>query len=78
MCVQLYDLVQQKKHAEALALQRKLTPFARAVTATYGPGGLKAAMDLAGYVGGKPRAPLPPATPQAIEAIRKLLAELTD
>jgi len=77
LCVQLYDLVQQKKHAEALALQRKLTPFARAVTTTYGPGGLKAAMDLAGYVGGKPRAPLPPATPEAVEIIRKLLAALT-
>ncbi len=78
LCVQLFELVQQRRHAEALALQRRLTPFARAVTATYGPGGLKAAMDLAGYVGGKPRAPLPPATPQAIEAIRKLLADLTD
>jgi 4-hydroxy-2-oxoglutarate aldolase len=78
LCVQLYELVQQRRHAEALALQRRLTPFARAVTATYGPGGLKAAMDMAGYVGGKPRAPLPPATPQAIEAIRKLLADLTD
>ncbi len=78
LCVQLLELVQQRRHAEALALQRRLTPFARAVTATYGPGGLKAAMDLAGYVGGKPRAPLPPATPQAVEAIRKLLADLTD
>ncbi len=78
LCVQLFELVQQRRHAEALALQRRLTPFARAVTATYGPGGLKAAMDLAGYVGGKPRAPLPPATPQAVEAIRKLLADLTD
>lgn len=77
LCVQLYDLVQQRRNAEALALQRRLTPFARAVTATYGPGGLKAAMDMAGYVGGKPRAPLPPATPQAIEAIKKLLSELT-
>jgi len=77
LCVQLYDLVQQKKHAEALALQRRLTPFARAVTTTFGPGGLKAAMDLAGYRGGRPRAPLPPATPEAVEAIRKLLAALT-
>jgi len=77
LCVQLYDLVQEKKHAEALALQRRLTAFARAVTTTFGPGGLKAAMDLAGYVGGKPRAPLPPATSEAIEIIRKLLAALT-
>ena len=77
LCVQLYELVCQKRNAEALALQRRLTPFARAVTATYGPGGLKAAMDLAGYAGGRPRAPLPAATPQAVEAIRTLLAGLT-
>jgi 4-hydroxy-2-oxoglutarate aldolase len=77
LCVQLWELVRQNRHAEAVMLQRRLTPFARAVTSTYGPGGLKAAMDLAGYAGGKPRAPLPPATPQAVETIKALLAELT-
>lgn len=77
LCVQLYDLVQQKKFAEALALQRRLTPLARSVTAVYGPGGLKAAMDLAGYVGGRPRAPLPPASPQAMDVIRKQLTDLS-
>lgn len=76
LCVRLYDLVQQGRHAEALALQRRITPLARSVTTVFGPGGLKAAMDLAGYVGGKPRSPLPAATPQAIEIIRKQLAEL--
>ncbi|MBE3134545.1 MAG: dihydrodipicolinate synthase family protein [Acidobacteria bacterium] len=77
LCVQLYDLVQQKKFPEALALQRRLTPLARSVTAVYGPGGLKAAMDLAGYVGGRPRAPLPPASPQAMDVIRKQLTDLS-
>jgi 4-hydroxy-2-oxoglutarate aldolase len=76
LCVQLYDLVQQKRFAEALTLQRRLTPLARSVTAVYGPGGLKAAMDLAGFVGGNPRAPLPAASPQATDVIRKQLADL--
>jgi 4-hydroxy-2-oxoglutarate aldolase len=76
LCVRLFDLVRQSQHSEALALQRRLTPFAKAVTTTYGPGGLKAAMDLAGFAGGKPRAPLPPATPQAVALIRELLADL--
>jgi 4-hydroxy-2-oxoglutarate aldolase len=77
LCVELFDLVQQHRHAEALALQRRITPFARSVTGVFGVGGLKAAMELTGYVGGKPRAPLPPATPQAIETMRKQLAELS-
>jgi 4-hydroxy-2-oxoglutarate aldolase len=76
LCVRLFDLVRQNQHTEALALQRRLAPFAKAVTTTYGPGGLKAAMDLVGFAGGKPRAPLPPATPQAVEVIRALLADL--
>jgi 4-hydroxy-2-oxoglutarate aldolase len=76
VCVRLYELFQQGRHAEAVALQRRLTPLARSVTGAYGAGGLKAALDLAGYVGGQPRRPLPPATPQAIEVIRDQLAEL--
>ncbi|HYX40556.1 MAG TPA: hypothetical protein VE821_02600, partial [Pyrinomonadaceae bacterium] len=34
------------------------TPLARAVTVGYGIGGLKYALDLAGYTGGTVRAPL--------------------
>jgi 4-hydroxy-2-oxoglutarate aldolase len=76
VCVRLYELFRQGRHAEAAALQRRLTPLARSVTGVYGAGGLKAALDLAGYVGGQPRRPLPPATPQAIDVIRGQLAEL--
>jgi 4-hydroxy-2-oxoglutarate aldolase len=76
LCVRLLSLVDEGRHAEALALQRQVTPLARAVTTTYGVGGLKAALDLAGYGGGRPRAPLPPATPQAIERIRAELGAL--
>jgi 4-hydroxy-2-oxoglutarate aldolase len=39
-------------------LQQELTPLASAVTTKYGIGGLKAALDLAGYRGGAVRAPL--------------------
>ena len=35
-----------------------MTPLARAVTTTYGIGGLKAALEMIGYVGGTVRAPL--------------------
>ena len=46
------------------------------MTTTFGVAGLKAAMDLAGYVGGLPRVPLPPPTPQMIETIKTQLAAL--
>jgi 4-hydroxy-2-oxoglutarate aldolase len=76
LCVRVLTLVQEGRHDEALILQRQLTPLARSVTSVYGVGGLKAALDLAGYIGGNPRAPLGPASPQAAEVIRAQLAAL--
>ncbi len=76
LVVQLYELTRAGKHAEAVALQRKITPLAKSVTSTYGVAGLKAAMELAGYVGGAPRRPLQPATPQVYQTLRGQLAAL--
>ncbi len=76
LCVRLFDLTRQGRHAEALALQRQLTPLARSVTGVYGVAGLKAAMELAGYTGGAPRAPLPPVSPEAVAIIRAQLETL--
>jgi 4-hydroxy-2-oxoglutarate aldolase len=75
-CVLLYELTFAGRHAEALALQRALAPLARAVTATYGVAGLKAAMTLAGYRGGQPRSPLLPAPPAAVSALSARLLAL--
>ena len=76
LCVELYELARAGRHAEARDLQRRLTPLARAVTTTHGVPGLKAALDLVGYVGGAPRAPLAPAPREGVAAIRAELAEL--
>ncbi len=76
LMVRLYELSMAGRHAEALDLQRKITPIAKSVTTTYGAGGLKAAMEMVGYVGGLPRRPLAPASPQAIETMRAQLAAL--
>jgi 4-hydroxy-2-oxoglutarate aldolase len=57
-CVQIQNLFKKGKMDEARALQSQLTPLAKAVTIKYGIGGLKVAMDLAGYFGGNPRLPL--------------------
>lgn len=77
ICLELLSLTRAGRHADALRLQQRLTPFARIVTTTFGIPGLKAAMDLAGYKGGAPRAPLTPVASAAIEQIRAALAPLT-
>ncbi len=54
-------------------LQAKLTPLAAAVTTKFGIGGLKAALDMAGYIGGSVRAPLQPPNENARNEISALL-----
>ena len=72
-CLDLLAHVRAGRHAEALALQRRITPLGRAVTTTFGIPGLKAALNLSGYRGGDPRPPLGPLPAEAIERIRVLL-----
>jgi dihydrodipicolinate synthase/N-acetylneuraminate lyase len=76
LCVTLYTLVREGRHAEALAIQRALTPLARAVTTTYGVSGLKAALDITGYVGGPPRLPLLPLGSTQVQEIRQMVERL--
>jgi 4-hydroxy-2-oxoglutarate aldolase len=70
VCVRLLAHTIAGRHDAARALQRDLTPLAKLVTVGYGVPGLKAAMELAGYTAGDPRAPLAPAPAAAIEQIR--------
>ena len=73
--VAIYRAVQSGDHKRARDLQRRLTPLARAVTVRYGIGGLKAALDILGYVGGTVRAPLEAASEEARREIARLLEE---
>ena len=57
-CVQIQKFVEDGKHNDALELQKRMLPVNKAITAKYGIAGLKAAMDMLGYFGGEPRAPL--------------------
>ena len=77
ICLEIYRAVVAGKIDRAAALQEKLTPLARAVTKTYGIGGLKAAMELTGFVGGAVRAPLRRPAEQAVNEIRDLLNATT-
>lgn len=57
-CVDLYDAVKSGDHHRARDLQNRIAPLSQIVTAGLGVAGLKAAMEMAGFIGGVPRAPL--------------------
>ena len=78
ICVELFRLFKMGELERVEALQSKLTPFAAAVTTRFGIGGLKAAMDLAGYHGGSVRAPLHTPDQRQREEIALLLNAVQD
>lgn len=69
-CVRLQQLFFDGRLEEAREAQRRLTPLARLVTSVHGIPGLKAAMNVAGLVGGETRMPLAPAGREAVAQIR--------
>jgi 4-hydroxy-2-oxoglutarate aldolase len=75
-CVQIQSLFNKGKMNEARALQSRLTPLAKTVTTKFGIGGLKMAMDLAGYFGGNPRSPLKKPGKETEEELKRLLLRL--
>lgn len=60
VCVALHAAARGGDLPGARELQQRLAPLGRMVTAEMGVPGLKAAMDLASYAGGRPRSPLRP------------------
>ena len=72
-CVRIQELFEQGNHREARELQLRLLPVNKAITAQYGVPGLKAAMDLVGYFGGEPRAPLKYPGEKELENLKSLL-----
>ncbi len=75
-CVQIQNLFNGGKIREARELQSRLAPLAKAVTTKYGIGGLKMAMDLAGYYGGDPRLPLKRPGHEVEEELKRLILKL--
>ena len=73
-CVALHEHAAAGRHAEALALQRLITPLAQLVSSIHGIAGLKAALDMLGYHGGPTRAPLQPVSDRARDEIARALA----
>ncbi len=75
LAVEIARLVERGEHESACARQRRFTPLARAVTTRFGIGGLKYALDLAGYAGGEVRAPLTMPDDAARREIARTLEE---
>lgn len=74
LCLEIMKAMQNQNAGHAQELQEHLTPLARAVTKTYGIGGLKAALEMIGYAGGAVRAPLMPANAAARSEIQNYLS----
>jgi 4-hydroxy-2-oxoglutarate aldolase len=77
ICLEVFNSFHRDDQQRASELQSKLTPLAAAVTTKFGIGGLKAALDLAGYHGGAVRAPLRAPDANARAEIARLLTGLT-
>jgi len=75
LCVQVQTYVDQNKHAEAAALQKKLLAANAAVTTRFGIAGLKAAVEMVGLYGGPPRRPLLPLSANDRQILQKILDE---
>ena len=76
LCVELHEHFRAGRHDQARALQQRLTPLAKLVTTGLGIAALKKAMDLVGFAGGEPRAPLAPLNADATTQVREALAPL--
>jgi 4-hydroxy-2-oxoglutarate aldolase len=76
LCVELYQAHERGEHERARSLQRRLHEPTVAVTTRYGVAGLKFAMELRGYLGGPPRAPLQPLAAEAQAELQRLFEEL--
>ncbi len=73
--VELYQAVSEGDHTRARELQHRIAPLSHIVTAGLGVAGLKAALEMAGFVGGSPRAPLSPVSDSDREKIRAVMRE---
>jgi 4-hydroxy-2-oxoglutarate aldolase len=78
LCLEIFRAVRAGETERAKRLQESLSPLARAVTKTYGIGGLKTAMEMVGFAGGVVRAPLQRPNETAAAEIQRLITEATN
>jgi 4-hydroxy-2-oxoglutarate aldolase len=74
-CVDLFNAARAGDHARARELQNRLAPLSHAVTAGMGVPALKAALEMAGFQGGRPRSPLAPPGPSDRARIKAIMQQ---
>ncbi len=74
-CLEIVSLVGRGDIARAADIQRRLVPVNDAVTVRYGVAGLKAALELLGWEGGRVRPPLGDLSAEARAALKATLVE---
>jgi 4-hydroxy-2-oxoglutarate aldolase len=74
-CVDLYVAAKAGDHARSRDLQNRIAPLSHIVTAGLGVPGLKAAMEILGYAGALPRAPLGPVSSSDKERIKTVIRQ---
>jgi 4-hydroxy-2-oxoglutarate aldolase len=75
LAVAIYEAFERGEHDRARELQQRLTRLTRGIPGRYGISGLKAALDMLGYAGGRVRAPLQDADDEARREIEAVLKE---
>jgi 4-hydroxy-2-oxoglutarate aldolase len=75
-CVELYELTQQNRHAEAREVQHQIVNASKSIVSEGGIAGVKYAMDLRGYKGGAPRLPLLPLSVEKKQRIESVISQL--
>jgi 4-hydroxy-tetrahydrodipicolinate synthase len=74
-CISIYKNFIDGNYEKCLGIQKRLVKPNKAVTATYGVAGLKAAMDMMGFYGGRTRSPLQKLSGNEIEDIKQIFKE---
>ena len=72
-CTELYDLFVRGMFFRARELSDGLIRLNQAISGTWSVAGVKAAMDLVGFQGGRPREPLTPVPAEAVAQIRQTM-----
>ena len=73
--VEIYRLFKEGEIEQGRKLHLQMLPVNAAITTRWGIGGLKAALDMLGFYGGPPRAPLPSLNEEQKEELRAILRE---
>lgn len=73
--MELFRYGQCRDQANGIPLQARVSSINKTISGPYGPSGVKAAMNLAGFKGGRPRRPLLPLTPAQVEEMRGVLVQ---